>query len=140
MFPVHAKNYLDKVPKLPPPMYAPETVAKAILYAAEHPKREIYVGAAGKLLATAAYQTPRLLDKVMEMVMFRLQKTDRPAEEQHNHNLYTPQNDLDERSGRTAYVQESSWYTNAITHPTTGVALLVGAAVAAAVLWPRRLH
>ncbi|WP_151639180.1 SDR family oxidoreductase [Noviherbaspirillum aerium] len=140
MFPVHAKNYLDRMPKLPPPMYAPETVAKAILYAAQHSKRDIYVGSAGKLLATAAYQAPRLVDKAMEMVMFALQKTDRPPEEQPPHNLYQPQRDLDERSGRTAYVQESSWYTNAITHPAVSLALVAGAAAAAAALWPRRRH
>lgn len=137
MFPVHAKNYLDRMPKLPPPKYAPETVARAILHAAEHSRREIYVGSTGKLLAAAAYHAPRLLDKAMEMVMFRLQKTDRPPEEQPPHNLYGPQRDLDERSGRSAYVQESSWYTNAVTHPATGLALLAGAAVAVAVLWPR---
>jgi short-subunit dehydrogenase len=32
MFAVHAKNYMDKEPALPPPIYAPEIVAKAILY------------------------------------------------------------------------------------------------------------
>lgn len=137
MFPVHAKNYLDSMPKLPPPMYAPETVARAILHAAEHPKREIYVGSAGKLLAEAAYHAPRLVDKAMELVMFGLQKTDRPPHEQPPHNLYGPQRDLDERSGRSAYVQETSWYTSAVTHPAATFALLAGAAVAAAVLLPR---
>lgn len=140
MFPEHAKNQLDRMPKLPPPMYAPETVAKAILHAAEHPRRELYVGSAGKLLASAAYHAPRLVDKVMEMVMFRLQKTVRPPGEQPPHNLHAPQRDLEERSGRSAYVQESSWYTNAVTHPAAGIALIAGAAVAAAVLWPRARH
>ncbi|WP_194726632.1 SDR family oxidoreductase [Noviherbaspirillum malthae] len=137
MFSVHAKNYLDRMPKLPPPMYVPETVASAILHACEHPKREIYVGSTARLLATAAYQTPRLVDKAMELLMFSLQKTDRPASEQPPHNLNGPQRDLDERSGRTMYAQKSSWYTEAVTHPAAGLALLAGAAVAAAVLWPR---
>jgi hypothetical protein len=32
--------------KLPPPVYAPEVVADTIVYAAEHPRREIPVGGA----------------------------------------------------------------------------------------------
>ena len=31
----HAKNYMDRKPSLPPPVYAPENVAEAILHAAE---------------------------------------------------------------------------------------------------------
>jgi hypothetical protein len=46
MFVAHAKNYMDKEPSLPPPVYAPELVAKAILYAAQHPKRDVFVGGA----------------------------------------------------------------------------------------------
>lgn len=34
----HAKNYQDVRPRLPPPLYAPETVAKAILHAAQRPQ------------------------------------------------------------------------------------------------------
>ena len=33
----HAKNYLPNEPKNPPPVYAPETVARAILHAAVYP-------------------------------------------------------------------------------------------------------
>ncbi|HEX3142445.1 MAG TPA: SDR family oxidoreductase, partial [Pyrinomonadaceae bacterium] len=43
----HAKNFLSTEPKNPAPVYAPDPVADAILYAAEHPVRDLYVGAAG---------------------------------------------------------------------------------------------
>jgi NAD(P)-dependent dehydrogenase (short-subunit alcohol dehydrogenase family) len=36
----HARNYLPMRPQNPPPLYAPEVVARAILHAAEHPARE----------------------------------------------------------------------------------------------------
>jgi hypothetical protein len=54
MFAVHAKNYMDKEPALPPPVYAPELVAKSILYAAQHPKRDVFVGGAAKALSAGA--------------------------------------------------------------------------------------
>ncbi|WP_254245087.1 SDR family oxidoreductase [Hymenobacter sp. BRD67] len=44
-FPEHARNYMSEKPKLPAPVYAPEEVANAILHAATHPVRDIYVGA-----------------------------------------------------------------------------------------------
>ena len=54
----HAKNYLRNEPKNPWPVYAPEPVAEAILYAAAHPIRDIYVGAAGRALSMASFLTP----------------------------------------------------------------------------------
>lgn len=40
----HAKNYLATEPSFPPPVYAPEVVAEAILHCAEHPTRDVYAG------------------------------------------------------------------------------------------------
>src|SRR3954449_2962000 len=47
----HAKNYMDQDTNLPPPIYAPETVARAILHAAVHPERDLFVGSAGKMFS-----------------------------------------------------------------------------------------
>ena len=44
----HAKA-LPTEPENPPPVYAPETVARAILHAAATPERDVFVGAAGVL-------------------------------------------------------------------------------------------
>ena len=51
-------------PRPIPPVYEPELVAEAILYAAEHPVRDIYVGGAGKLLVSLHHLAPRLVDWV----------------------------------------------------------------------------
>ncbi|HEY8607529.1 MAG TPA: SDR family oxidoreductase [Noviherbaspirillum sp.] len=133
MFPVHARNYTDHVPKLPPPQYAPETVAEAILHLAAHPRAELYVGSTGKLLASASYHAPRLVDRIMELVMFRLQQTRTPASRKHEDALFQPMQGLRERSGRTAYVQEHSIYTGIARHRTATTLLL--AAAAAALYW-----
>ncbi|ELY93283.1 short-chain dehydrogenase/reductase SDR [Natrialba chahannaoensis JCM 10990] len=40
-YPEHAKNYMEQEATVPAPVYAPETVARAILHAAEEPQREV---------------------------------------------------------------------------------------------------
>jgi short-subunit dehydrogenase len=65
MFTVHAKNYMDKEPALPEPIYAPEIVARAILYAAQHPKRDVFVGGMAKVLSVGGFTMPRLLDRYL---------------------------------------------------------------------------
>lgn len=44
----HALNLLDAEPNNPPPVYAPEVVAKAILHCTRRPMRDLYVGGGAK--------------------------------------------------------------------------------------------
>ena len=74
----HAKNLMPVEPQNPPPVYAPDLVAEAILHCAENPERDLYVGGGGKMLAEAGHHAPRLTDKLIEATMFTGQKTDRP--------------------------------------------------------------
>ena len=74
-----AKNYLAHEPKLPSPLYEPEDVARAILYAATHPKRDIYVGSAGHVLTVLGALAPRLTDIIGEKLLFAAQEQDEPA-------------------------------------------------------------
>lgn len=122
----HAKNYLENEPENPPPVYAPETVAEAILHCAEHPVRDVFVGAGGKLLSMFGEHAPRLTDKYMEATMFDAQKSDRPANGQEKESLYySADNSLTERGGYDGHVAESSLYTKASLHPVVlGAALL----------------
>jgi hypothetical protein len=59
----HAKNYTGMAKKLPPPVYAPEDVARAILYSAVHPRRSVHVGGAGKLMSIFDKLIPGLIDR-----------------------------------------------------------------------------
>jgi hypothetical protein len=68
---------------------------------------------------------PRLTDKLME-TMFAMQTSDRPEDDRTDNSLYAPTTGLKERGGRSAYVAESSLYTQASLHP-----ILTGAALAA---------
>ena len=136
----HAKNLLEEEPALPPPAYAPESVADAILHCAETPVRDVYVGASAKALSLAEKYAPRLTDKAMETFMFDAQqKDDEPARGDRHRGLYEASGELKERSGEAGLVLESSLYTKASLHPVLTGALVVGAGVAAAVLLrPRR--
>lgn len=129
----HAKNYLQYEPENPPPVYAPDTVAEAILHCAENPVRDVFVGAGGKALSFFGEFAPRTADKVMEMTMFKMQKSENPANGNDKESLYYPADDsLSERGNYDGHVFESSIYTKASLHPVlTGAALLaLGAGVA----------
>jgi short-subunit dehydrogenase len=124
----HAKNYLPVEPENPAPVYAPEVVAEAILYAAENPIRDIFVGVGGKAMSVSGKYAPKFTDKWMESVMISAQQTDRPSDIRRFESLYAAQDSrLEERGGYSGHVAESSLYTRASLHPLlTGSALALG--------------
>jgi short-subunit dehydrogenase len=63
-FPHHAKNYMNREPKLPPPLIEPEQVAEAILKAATTGGRDIKVGAMAVINTTVSKLMPSLGDKM----------------------------------------------------------------------------
>jgi short-subunit dehydrogenase len=79
-FPQHGKNYMDKEPKLPTPMIAPEKVAGAILEAAADPTTEVKVGAMSKLNAAIAKLSPTLAKKLEGMQAGRQQYDEPPRD------------------------------------------------------------
>ena len=130
----HAKNYMDVEPLNPPPVYAPETVAEAILHCCETPERDVYIGGGGKALSVAEKYAPRLSDKAMETFMFEAQQQDGAGGARGDGGLYEASGELKERSGDDIYVSESSLYTKASLHPVLTGALFVGAGLATAAL------
>jgi NADP-dependent 3-hydroxy acid dehydrogenase YdfG len=62
-FPQHAKNYMDREPKLPTPLIAPEEVARAIIDAARQPARSVKVGGMAAINTLAAKLAPGLADR-----------------------------------------------------------------------------
>ena len=73
------------------PIYQPEIAAKAVLHAADHPKRrEYWVGGSttGTLIANAV--APGLLDRYLARTGFQGQQTDQPRDPQQPTNLWAP--------------------------------------------------
>ena len=133
--PQHAGNYMADEPTPPPPVYAPELVAEAILHCAQHPVRDLFVGRAAKALATSGAMAPRLTDKLMEATMFRQQHTGQPKRGSHGGSLYRPSHDLAERGEYQRHSFESSIYTKARMHPLVTGAAALGAGLAAVGIW-----
>ena len=127
----HARNYLNIEPENPPPVYAPETVAETILYCAENPVRDVFVGAAAKVHSLAGKFVPRTFDKVMESTMLGQTRSGEPAKPRPLENLYGPQDDrLKERGEYRWPVLENSIYTRASLHPAVMTAVAAGTALA----------
>ncbi|HEU4697554.1 MAG TPA: SDR family oxidoreductase [Gemmatimonadales bacterium] len=140
----HARNYMAVEPLPPPPVYAPETVARAILHCAEHPRRTVIVGGSGRAFASLYGLAPRAGDKVVERTLFRAQRSRTPERDRGGDNLYHPPR-RGEGQARGAYhgrVRERSLYTGAVLHParTALAAAGVGLAVAAGVRAMRDRH
>lgn len=128
-FPQNAKNYLSEEPTLPPPVYAPDLVAEAILHAAETPGRDVIVGGGGKLISAAGRYAPRLTDKLMETRGFYEQQRSGMPVQYPTGSTAT----LDERGLYGGHVRTSSVYTKASRHPVLSL-LAVAAGVAAVAL------
>jgi short-subunit dehydrogenase len=136
----HARNRMDRAPTPPPPVYAPDAVARAILRCATHPVREIVVGGAARVMIAGANMAPGIAEEVMERTMFEAQKSDRPARRASD-NLDGPADPTARERGRyPGPVFEHSLYTAASLHParTALAAAGLGIAVAAGVRALRR--
>lgn len=127
-YPQHARSYLDREPKHPSPVYAPETVARAALFCAEHPRRDIVVGGGGQLMTAMGLVASRLTDRYMESTMFEGQMRDRPRADERADALHAPRpGDAAERGTQPGHVLRTSAWTEARLRP--GLALLGSAAV-----------
>jgi short-subunit dehydrogenase len=129
-YPEHARNYLeDGVPALPPPVYAPEVVAEAILRCAERPVRDVIVGGAGRVQVALGNLAPRLTDVYMERMMFSQQKSyDRTQPREGN--LDRPQPDGRASGPYRGHVMRSSLYTKAALSDVTRALPYVAAGAA----------
>ena len=126
-FTSHARNYMDVQPDLPSPIYAAETVAEAILHAAERPTRDLYVGSASRAISTLGQNLPSLADR-MGSWLFRQQRGDAAAQGGSD-SLYDAggSHPAQERQGR-----RHSVYTQMAIHPRStslaAAALVLGGA------------
>jgi hypothetical protein len=127
LFPEHARNYMGQPPRLPPPLYHPNVVADAVLFACTTPRRQLYVGGAGLLSSILGQMAPRLTDLVMEAVGKPMQE--KPGDAglpARRDNLYEPREDGALRSSQSVYARKSSLTLQAQKYSTALAALAIG--------------
>jgi NAD(P)-dependent dehydrogenase (short-subunit alcohol dehydrogenase family) len=85
---------LSRLPRRPqpvPPIYQPEVAARAVLYAADHPRRrEYWVGGTTAATLIANKLAAGLLDRYLARTGFSAQQTDEPAPPDAPVNLWEP--------------------------------------------------
>jgi NAD(P)-dependent dehydrogenase (short-subunit alcohol dehydrogenase family) len=88
---------LSRLPRHPqpvPPIYQPEVAAKAVLFAAGHPRRrEYWVGGSTAAAMIANRIAPGLLDHYLARTGYDSQQTDRPRDPNAPVNLWHPADD-----------------------------------------------
>ena len=69
---------LDRHPQPVPPIYQPELAARAIVWASQHPRRELYVGEPTPLVIWGGRLAPGLVDRYLARTNIKAQQTDQP--------------------------------------------------------------
>jgi NAD(P)-dependent dehydrogenase (short-subunit alcohol dehydrogenase family) len=133
----HAATHLPHAARTPPPAYAPQIVAKAILFAAAHPRREITVGGVGALEILGAKLLPRLADRIS--AWYRPCLMDHRRGPAPTHNLFGPCAGAERGAHERAL--ERSLYSEVTLHggaATKFIALGLAAGALSLLAWLRR--
>jgi hypothetical protein len=81
---------LPRKPQPVPPIYEPEVAAEAIVWAAHHDRREIYVGSSTTLAILGHKIAPEILDHYLGRTGYDAQQHDGPADPKRPNNLWEP--------------------------------------------------
>ena len=84
------RNRMPRRPQPVPPIFAPETAAQAILYAAEHPAREMVVAGSALLAILGQKVAPGLADRYLGRRGYEAQQRREPEEPGRADNLFEP--------------------------------------------------
>lgn len=82
------KTVFDKQPQPLPPIFEPELAARAILHAAQRPRRELWVGFPAVKAILGTRFIPGILDRVLASSAYSGQLTDIPLPPDRQDNLY----------------------------------------------------
>jgi NAD(P)-dependent dehydrogenase (short-subunit alcohol dehydrogenase family) len=134
--PQHVKNYHDREANFPPPVYAPEEVAKTVLQAAEYSTRDAFIGGGARAISLVGEVAPRLLDWISAKFLVPAQFGSEEASR--GNNLHAGLSEAAVRGDHQGSMIRPSLYTKAARHPA--ITLTAAGAAAAGVglfLWGR---
>jgi NADP-dependent 3-hydroxy acid dehydrogenase YdfG len=83
-------NRLPNQPQPVPPIYQPEVAANAIVWAAYHNRREVYVGSSSAATIIMGWLFPGLVDRFLAYIGYDSQQTNQPIDPKRPNNLYSP--------------------------------------------------
>jgi NADP-dependent 3-hydroxy acid dehydrogenase YdfG len=84
------RSRLPRHPQPVPPIYQPEVAAEAIVWAAQHPRREVWVGRSTPVVIAGNRVAPGLGDRYLARTGFDSQQTDQPLNGDRPGNLFEP--------------------------------------------------
>ena len=101
------KSRLPNQPQPVPPIYQPEVAAEAVVWAARHNRREVWVG--GSTVATLLLNNlaPGALDRYLAQNGYRAQLTDRPDDPDRPNNLFRPVDADKDHGGHGSFDERS---------------------------------
>jgi short-subunit dehydrogenase len=135
-FPEHAKTYGEEASRVPPPAYAPEVVADAVLHAAQRPTRDLVVGGTGRAMIALSHLLPPLADRLFAWAIPRGVRQPGRARRAAPAGLHRPGRE-GRRYGDQGHLFGRSLSTAVRTHPgAAALGLLAVGAAAAALLAP----
>jgi short-subunit dehydrogenase len=86
----HCRAKLPNHPMPVPPIYQPEIAAEAVVWAAHHRRREIWVGVPTLYTILGNYLAPALAERYLAKTAYQSQQTDQPVEPDRPDNLFRP--------------------------------------------------
>jgi short-subunit dehydrogenase len=139
----HARNYSGSTgTRNPPPTYDPAVVARAMVYACEHDRRDIVVGFGGWAVAALGTIAPSMTDCVMERTALSAQESRDPGRIDRRDNLYAPRQDGAEESSLPGASRQMSLFLEAQLNPAAGALRLFerGVGMAASLVFGAAAH
>ncbi|MDP9401620.1 MAG: SDR family oxidoreductase [Actinomycetota bacterium] len=99
---------LARRPRPVAPVYQPEVAARAIVWASEHGRREVWVGGATVGTILGSRLAPWFADRVLARTNYEGQQTDEPLEPDRRDYLFAPLDDDEDRGTRGPFAGESA--------------------------------
>jgi len=126
------KTTLRRHPQPVPPIFQPEVAARAIVWAAEHRRREVWVGASTLKVILGGFVGPGVADRYLARTNVEDQQTNLPIEADRPHYLYEPM--PDDQGAHGIFTEQAKQHSAAwaLSRHRRAIGLGAGAAIAAA--------
>jgi short-subunit dehydrogenase len=129
------RTTLRRQPRPVPPVYQPEVAADAIVHAAEHPRRELWVGGNTVAVIVGSQLAPWLADRYLARTDVEAQQAEQPIDPARPDYLYAP---LGDRGAHGPFDEEAKPRSLQLELVKRRRAIGVGGALVAAALLARR--